>query len=323
MYSLDKLSPDILKEWEFTTSTILIVIENDMKIIDYNKKFEEYALKFGYLDQLITYTHKSKFIQNLEKCIKEKKTISFSTNFSFDSLDVEDIPFSYKMVLEYIEENNIVVIAEPISPLSHVDAKSYFSMINEYSSLSRRLQKANYQINKKNDELQKLLVELEYRANYDYLTKLFNRRRIIEELNKEYSKYKRFNQSFSLVMLDIDDFKKVNDTYGHQNGDVVLSKIASELKSMLREIDTIGRFGGEEFLILLPSTKYSFALTFCQRILENIAKKKIVLLDNKEISITLSAGLGEIQENIDIDNLISKVDEQLYKAKNNGKNQVL
>ena len=323
MISLDNLSNKILNKWNNETDTILLLITNDMKIVKYNKNFEPYSKLFTNLSRLITYTHKSSFNLYINECIKGQGIVSFNSNFSFYPKDVEDIPFSYKVILEYIKDNEIIVLLESIAPLTHEDAKAYFAMVNEYSSISRKIQKSDFYLNKKNIELNDKIEKLEYYANYDHLTKLYNRRRILEELEHECNKYKRLNNDFCIIMIDVDYFKKINDTYGHQNGDIALSTLSEELKLLFREYDSIGRFGGEEFLIILPSTIYSIALVLIERVLNSISKMSIELSDNQILKMTLSAGVAQIEKNMVIDDLILLADNNLYKAKKNGRNQAV
>jgi len=124
-------------------------------------------------------------------------------------------------------------------------------------------------------------------------------------------------------MIDIDYFKKINDTYGHQNGDLVLTILTKELKKLFWEYDSIGRFGGEEFLIILPNTKQLTALCLMKRVLTSISKMDIKLSKSKTIRMTISAGVAQIQRDMDIDSLILSADSNLFQAKENGRNQVI
>lgn len=322
MVTFKDLDKELLGTWHETTSLFIIVVKNDMHISGYNKQFSEHAAKFTNIFDLITYTHKSAFLSKLNQCIKEESIVSFNTNFSYDKRDVEDIPNTFKITMQYLGDDEIIIVAEPVCPLSHDNAKAYFAMVNEYSSLYRKLQKSEYTLHKKNIELKEKVNEVKHLADYDFLTNIYNRRKIFKELSKEYSRYKRHGHIFSTVMIDVDDFKHMNDTYGHQCGDIVLSEITTLIKSMLREYDSVGRFGGEEFLIILPSTELSQALSFIERMLKKISDTKILLADNQKTHITVSAGVSQIDEEMSLDELISIADTQLYKAKEEGKNRV-
>jgi len=151
----------------------------------------------------------------------------------------------------------------------------------------------------------------------DYLTNLYNRRHFYEISEKYLLLSKRKKIPLSLCMIDIDNFKKINDTYGHNIGDEVLKVFSSETKSLIRESDILVRFGGEEFLLLLPDTDINHA-----EILSNKICKHLVSLDNS-IGFTVSIGISEYDSVQTIDELIAKADKCLYSAKKEGKNKVV
>lgn len=161
-------------------------------------------------------------------------------------------------------------------------------------------------------------------ANYDSLTQIYNRRRLMEEAEKEMLKSRRNGHFISVIMIDIDHFKMINDRYGHLAGDKVLKTLAKVCKGRIRRTDIIGRFGGEEFLILLPETNKENAFKVATNIKESIANMKVIL-KAETISITISIGIETAiitGENFSVDKLINNADMALYKAKNNGRNQI-
>ena len=154
-------------------------------------------------------------------------------------------------------------------------------------------------------------------SNTDYLTGLPNRRYFIERLQEEVERYKRSGVTFSLAMLDIDHFKKINDIYGHDMGDKVLVEFCKTIKNRLRKIDTFARFGGEEFMLILPNTKVEKAAKLSgelRALVENIN------LNN--IRFTVSIGVVDVCKSDTVDSLIKNVDDLLYEAKNSGRNCV-
>lgn len=156
----------------------------------------------------------------------------------------------------------------------------------------------------------------------DSLTGLFNRRYMIDEFEKEIARAKRNYEVFTLVIIDLDRFKMINDTFGHTVGDEVLISIAEMLNKMTREVDVVGRYGGEEFIILLPNTRHRAAYQLMNRIRKDIQHTE---WNYPELLTTFSAGLIEINEsnsNVDPKKLISYADEALYSAKNAGRNRV-
>ena len=166
-------------------------------------------------------------------------------------------------------------------------------------------------------------LELEERAYTDYLTNLPNRRYFIEHAELELSRHKRYGVRLCLIMFDIDHFKILNDTYGHSVGDLVLQKIATICKNILRDIDLIGRIGGEEFAILLPHTVLKEAVLIAERLRVAIDEGEIIL-ENKEVLSKFAASFGVVfgNEAQNIDDLLIKSDLALYEAKNSGRNKV-
>ena len=173
-------------------------------------------------------------------------------------------------------------------------------------------------------ELKKEEEKLKFLASIDSMTKLFNRRHFYEISEPILNLAKRNNMPISVMMLDVDNFKKINDTYGHKIGDDVLIKLADKLQKTNRKSDIIARWGGEEFLILLPETDLKGACKIAEKIRRTIENLSIKTIDNKNLNFTLSIGVYQCKDkaNISLDNLIQKVDTALYKAKKNGKNQV-
>jgi diguanylate cyclase (GGDEF)-like protein len=169
--------------------------------------------------------------------------------------------------------------------------------------------------------LQEKNLELTRSNRLDALTNLYNRGYWEERLELEFKRFSRSNTPSVLVMLDIDHFKRVNDTYGHQGGDAVLRALSQLLQSQYRETDIIGRYGGEEFAILLLDTQTSQALELIKNLTQKLANTKITH-NNETIEITLSFGLTEINSDIKRhDQWIDTADKALYKSKQNGRNQ--
>ena len=166
--------------------------------------------------------------------------------------------------------------------------------------------------------------ELQYKlATTDGLTELYNHRYFQEQIRMQVEQSKRYNTSFSLIIIDIDFFKKFNDTFGHQSGDAVLREVAQTLKRNVRATDIVCRYGGEEMSILLPNTHKEEALSTAQKICDRVASKKFKLFGGKETNVTISLGVSTYPSDgesaVDI---IEAADKRLYKAKNNGRNQV-
>jgi diguanylate cyclase (GGDEF)-like protein len=174
----------------------------------------------------------------------------------------------------------------------------------------------------KSEELRQKAKELELLSKTDPLTGLFNRRYIIEKMEEERTRYRRYGKPFALIIVDIDFFKRVNDAWGHDCGDHVLIEVAKQLKLLLREQDSLARWGGEEFLIMLPETDAAGAEVLADRLRINIQEKAFEYR-KKKISITLTQGICEYGEGITIDDAIMKADNALYEGKHRGRNCVV
>ncbi|WP_457643418.1 putative bifunctional diguanylate cyclase/phosphodiesterase [Persephonella sp.] len=159
-------------------------------------------------------------------------------------------------------------------------------------------------------------------ATYDPLTKMYNRRAVVQYATKEVERSIRYNHPFSVILLDIDDFKAVNDTYGHTIGDIVLKKIAYLIAEEVRETDKVGRYGGEEFIVILPETSVDNAVKLAERIRRKISEFSFEI-NNYVLTITVSigvAGLGEHGKTFE--EILQAADLALYEAKRKGKNRV-
>jgi len=166
--------------------------------------------------------------------------------------------------------------------------------------------------------------EMRALATVDYLTKLLSRRAWIQQAEKYIQLAKRSSSNYSILMIDLDNFKAINDQYGHIAGDKVLVEFSQIVSKLCRSSDFSARFGGEEFIILLPDTSVQQAQHFTDR-LHNAIRKLVISHDNNDITFTISIGISlqctnEDGENCNIDTLISKSDDALYQAKRQGKN---
>ncbi|MCX7914201.1 MAG: GGDEF domain-containing protein, partial [Thermodesulfovibrionales bacterium] len=158
------------------------------------------------------------------------------------------------------------------------------------------------------------------------LTGIYNRRQFFILANMEFKKALRYGRDISILMLDLDFFKRINDTYGHAIGDRVLQLTAKIIKENLRSVDIFARYGGEEFVIVLPETNLTGALQVAERIRSNIEKTPLTVNDKVEINITISIGLCsetvKKSESTSIEKIIEKADQSLYEAKRLGRNRV-
>lgn len=168
----------------------------------------------------------------------------------------------------------------------------------------------------------KLYEEIEKLAITDSLTKLYTRRHCFARFSEELQRSAKYKMNLSFLMLDVDNFKSYNDKFGHLVGDAVLKDVAKSIKSNIREIDLVGRYGGEEFLVILTDTAKKGAEFVAERIRENIHNKEIKAYDER-LKVTVSIGVTTFPEDAKtVEELLDKADWCLYRAKNMGKNRV-
>ncbi len=174
------------------------------------------------------------------------------------------------------------------------------------------------------EEQSRLINELQKQLRKDSLTGLLNREALNKDLKKELAKTRRYHYPLTVLMIDIDHFKEVNDVYGHLAGDSVLKVIARLLEKTIREADSAYRYGGEEFLALLPHTTADEAMILANRIKDIVAKHTFIdKTHDISISVTISGGISEFRNGDDESSLIARADKALYLAKQNGRNQIV
>jgi diguanylate cyclase (GGDEF)-like protein len=168
-------------------------------------------------------------------------------------------------------------------------------------------------------DLQKEIVQA---ATIDALTGVSNRRAFMELTERELNRAKRYGLKVALVMVDLDLFKRINDTYGHQTGDIVLKKFCDICEKDLRGTDIFGRIGGEEFAIVLPDTPFAEAQEVIERIRQDIEKTDVQIGKDSTLHFTASFGMTELTDGTDFDGIFKHADQALYNAKESGRNKV-
>jgi diguanylate cyclase (GGDEF)-like protein len=199
------------------------------------------------------------------------------------------------------------------------------SLDKEINKFSEEIKKEDLEVKelrKKVESLESQLSEVKKESKTDFLTSLLNKRALEDELNKREEYFNRFGSNYSIIFFDIDHFKNVNDTYGHDAGDVVLKSVGLLLKRYSREIDIIGRFGGEEFVAILPETDKKGALIFADKI-NKVVKKAKFMYKNTRIDITISGGVSDRLEGESQENTIKIADNRVYLAKKGGRDMIV
>ena len=275
----------------------IIIVTNKEEITNVNKKFLDF---FG--------------INNFNEFIKSKRNIFdfFKEDFGFISKEQITKQESWiKYIKELHEIDRIVKIKDAL------DEEKIFAINVDYYE-----NKEDYYVFSLTDitKLKEKSNLFEYQASHDKLTGLFNRNKFDEVYSKEVKRSKRYNNELSMIIFDIDDFKMVNDNYGHQIGDDLLKEIAKIILKNVREQDVNVRWGGEEFLILLPQTNLAGAVTVASKI--RIAIKDY-LFTTKNLKITASFGVSQLLSEDSETTFISRSDTLLYEAKRTGKDKVI
>jgi diguanylate cyclase (GGDEF)-like protein len=231
--------------------------------------------------------------------------------------------------------NEIKNITIEIQNWRHDDEENFETikekLLTIAKSIDGELHNFSCEMKKEDEEIKKLKEKIKYlegkvkklsqQVKTDYLTNIANKKAIEDELNKQESAYKRYKTNYSVVFFDIDHFKNVNDTYGHDAGDVILKSLGLLLKRYTRDVDMVGRFGGEEFVAILPNTNKNGAYRFAEKI-RSIVEKTKFMYKNTRIPITISGGVAERAEANSKEEVLKKADERLYLAKNNGRNRI-
>ncbi|MGK7920844.1 MAG: diguanylate cyclase [Trichodesmium sp.] len=170
-------------------------------------------------------------------------------------------------------------------------------------------------------ELQNALAEVNKLANTDPLTGALNRRSLFNFAHQEFNRVSRYGPPFSILLMDLDYFKKINDNYGHQVGDQALCEFVKSINNTIRNVDILGRYGGEEFVVILPETNGEEALLLAERI-RKIVANNIIKTDQGNLQLTVSIGVSTYsREDKTFDDMISRADQGVYQAKEQGRNQ--
>ena len=165
---------------------------------------------------------------------------------------------------------------------------------------------------------------LEALATTDPLTRVLNRRALLDRLTAEVDRARRFSSSLSLLLLDVDHFKQINDTAGHLAGDSVLRQLGALLEEAVRKVDVVARYGGEEFVAILPGTSTEGGAVFAERLRERVAEQAFDIGGAVPVHLTVSIGIASFPSArvLTTEDLFARADEALYRAKSGGRNQV-
>lgn len=205
--------------------------------------------------------------------------------------------------------------------ISRNQSEPEIGLYEKLSSLNNELITLQRELVKKNAELERLNAEVQKLATLDELTHLYNRRGFFQLAHREIEKIKRFPRPLTAFMLDIDHFKQFNDRYGHAIGDQVITEVAARCSMQLRNVDILGRYGGEEFSVLLPETDIAEARIIAERLCHHIGNKAFDT-DCGLLTATISLGVATLKNHSTLKELLDNADKALYQAKAAGRNRV-
>jgi len=259
--------------------------------------------------------------------IAAKETLKgMMSTFVSGLADITESTGTYQLkIAEYQKQ---ISATEDITQLNNI-LKSLVGDIHSMNTDAQHSQTAFLETQKKVEEAEKKINELTTKLDYisevaheDFLTGALNRRGLDEAIEREFERADRHSTALSLAMIDIDHFKKINDTMGHSTGDVALAHLAKVVKSILRSTDVLARYGGEEFVILLPGSKQDDAVNVIAGVQRDLTKN-FFMHNSERVLITFSAGVAERMTGEGVDAVLPRADAALYLAKQAGRNRVI
>jgi len=299
--------------------SLLALVDAQGKILEKNERFGNSGATGLFVD-LLADTNQMKFNRMLHESLHEQSDRQAVLHFAGSEAELQA---SYECRIFPVAGDRAVIYANLIPPIDHYEAEEYFQLTEELSKKTRELQEANEQINQKQKQLELANTKLEELAHTDELTRIPNRRRILERLEDEINRANRYRTNLAVLLLDLDHFKFVNDRYGHKEGDRVLVHSAQIFQNEVRRTDWIGRYGGEEFLGVLPETDAEAAVQLAARLRNRMQETSIPLETGVRIKITVSIGVAWFRWDVDTgESLLQRSDMALYRAKALGRDQV-
>ncbi len=287
-------------------NTGIVILDKNLKVYKWNRWMETYS---KLPSEKVIGSSIFSFFPNLDESWFKRncKSVLAFGNFAFFSQKLHGYCFPFKAVntlgseIEFMQQNCTM------GPLRNDNNQIEYL----YITVQDVTEVAVYE---------KKLIEMNVK---DGLTGIYNRRHLETKLSEEFERHKRYSTSFSMIMLDIDHFKKINDTHGHQCGDFVLKALTALIGKRMRTVDVLARYGGEEFCCLLPETSLEPAIALAEH-LRKIVEKNIFEFNDTKLTITISQGVSEMRKNIESTEAMLKLaDDALYEAKRTGRNKVI
>jgi diguanylate cyclase (GGDEF)-like protein len=289
------------------TSSLVTILDKEGSFLAWNLSMEKLKRNLPgatRVREFLSTPSQVLFEEFLKKTLQERMRKQASLEFSFENRWGD-----FSCLFIPLPDERVLLIGEPLHN------------IRDLETISTELEKIKRSLAVKETELKAVLAQADEVSHTDALTFLPNRRSILSDLQREVTFSDRYGTPLAISMVDIDHFKNINDTYGHVAGDEVLRKLAAELRNHIRHPDVIGRYGGEEFLVVLPHSTVKAAAEQAGRLCKYV-ESMVVPSGENEIKLTLSMGLAQYRiHQEDWQGFLSRADTALYQAKKNGRNQ--
>ncbi len=302
---------------EFTRVSVAL-LNSDGDVISTNPSFEglrKISPNANVFREIVSSVAQAKFDRLFQEVSREHKVIQSDLDFG---LEIQ--PSRYACLFIPLEDGGVLFFGEPVFTPFDLPEK-YQRLLQNFQRVNAELRETQRILERKQIEMKAVIAQADEVSHTDALTFLPNRKQIIADLQRQVTSSERYEEPLSISMLDFDHFKKVNDTYGHSVGDNVLRSIALQLRDHVRSPDIIGRYGGEEFLVLLPKSTVKAASEQAKRLCEQVRSTPIISGKNI-IHVTISIGIVQYrihQENWE--QLLNRADQALYQAKKHGRDQ--
>jgi diguanylate cyclase (GGDEF)-like protein len=302
---------------------LLVLLDREGSLIEQNVPMQELHEQLPHIhtiQPLLISSSQARLQAVLQDTLAHKSLQQAVLNFAPNELH---LPTSYECYFIPLPDEQILLYAEPLPPLDERTIYEHVKITNELAITTRELQKARHELLLRQQALEEAIVKIEQLAYIDELTGLFNRRSIINRLQEEIERSNRYSVDLSVLLIDVDHFKDINDRYGHHVGDIVLRHLARLQQQSLRKVDFLGRYGGEEFLIVLPSTSLQAAIRAAELLRNHIEASSFETNKSEPIHLTISVGVARFMPHQDtLETLLSRADEAMYRAKTGGRNRI-
>lgn len=292
------------------TEDIIVFFGKNGEVLDYNKRLLD-------LSRLVSGDIKGKKVEEL--FVEDgEDLLDFPEEGSHEELNMQLSSLFYDHE-DYFFTGYVFNTGDNYCLIGEERQEGQKKVLKKISLLNNALSNKTRELTKKNRELEKANRRIEELSRTDTLTGLANRRHFLDYFGKMISQARRHSYPLSLIMIDLDRFKQVNDTYGHGAGDDLLSAIGDLLNQETRKEDLAARIGGEEFAVLLTQAGEEEALRYAERI-----RKEVMKIDVESVNkqVTASLGIATLQDDDDVESIMKRADEALYSSKENGRNMV-